>query len=244
MGDQKNLLLAILASLVVLLGFQLLFPTKDVPKIDNSQEINDSFAPAPELIAELPKDRNEIINESARVNIENQFINGSINLTGARIDDIIFKKYRIDLSSDSENVKFFSPNGSDKSYFAQYGWATTNNTIELPNANTVWKSDRSTISPEQPVVLVWDNGNGLIFKRTISIDNEYMFSIQQTVINNTSEEIILQPYGLINRTGFPKLSGLFILHEGPIGVLKDRVKELDYDDLEDEKISEESKLDG
>tara|TARA_B110000879_G_scaffold118684_1_gene157674 strand:- start:293 stop:1972 length:1680 start_codon:yes stop_codon:yes gene_type:complete len=240
MGDQKNLLLAILASLVVLLGFQLLFPTKDVPKIDNSQEINDSFAPAPELIAELPKDRNEIINESARVNIENQFINGSINLTGARIDDIIFKKYRIDLSSDSENVKFFSPNGSDKSYFAQYGWATTNNTIELPNANTVWKSDRSTISPEQPVVLVWDNGNGLIFKRTISIDNEYMFSIQQTVINNTSEEIILQPYGLINRTGFPKLSGLFILHEGPIGVLKDRVKELDYDDLEDEKISEES----
>jgi len=217
-----------------------LFPTKDVPKIDNSQEINDSFAPAPELIAELPKDRNEIINESARVNIENQFINGSINLTGARIDDIIFKKYRIDLSSDSENVKFFSPNGSDKSYFAQYGWATTNNTIELPNANTVWKSDRSTISPEQPVVLVWDNGNGLIFKRTISIDNEYMFSLQQTVINNTSEEIILQPYGLINRTGFPKLSGLFILHEGPIGVLKDRVKELDYDDLEDEKISEES----
>ena len=107
MGDQKNLLLAILASLVVLLGFQLLFPTKDVPKIDNSQELNASFAPAPELIAELPKDRNEIINESARVNIENQFINGSINLTGARIDDIIFKKYRIDLSSDSENVKFY-----------------------------------------------------------------------------------------------------------------------------------------
>ena len=243
MGDQKNLLLAILASLVVLLGFQLLFPTKDVPKTNITQEMNDSFAPQPELIAELPKARNEIINESERISIENDFINGSINLTGARIDDIILKKYRIDLSSDSENVKFLSPKGSDKPYFAEYGWVTSNNNkIELPNANTVWKSNKSIISPEAPVVLSWDNGNGLIFKRTISIDTEYMFSIQQTIINNTSEDIILYPYGLINRTGVPKLSGLFILHEGPIGVLNDRVKELDYDDLEDDKkISEKSK---
>ena len=243
MGDQKNLLLAILASLVVLLGFQLLFPTKDVPKTNITQEMNDSFAPEPELIAELPKARNEIINESERISIENDFINGSINLTGARIDDIILKKYRIDLSSDSENVKFLSPKGSEKPYFAEYGWVTSNNNkIELPNANTVWKSNKSIISPEAPVVLSWDNGNGLIFKRTISIDTEYMFSIQQTIINNTSEDIILYPYGLINRTGVPKLSGLFILHEGPIGVLNDRVKELDYDDLEDDKkISEKSK---
>ena len=243
MGDQKNLLLAILASLVVLLGFQLLFPTKDVPKTNITQEMNDSFAPQPELIAELPKARNEIINESERISIENDFINGSINLTGARIDDIILKKYRIDLSSDSENVKFLSPKGSDNPYFAEYGWVTSNNNkIELPNANTVWKSNKSIISPEDPVVLSWDNGNGLIFKRTISIDTEYMFSIHQTIINNTSEDIILYPYGLINRTGVPKLSGLFILHEGPIGVLNDRVKELDYDDLEDDKkISEKSK---
>ena len=171
MGDQKNLLLAILASLVVLLGFQLLFPTKDVPKIDNAQEINDSFAPEPELVAELPKDRNEIINESARINIENQFINGSVNLTGARIDDIILKKYLTDLSPDSDNVKLLSPKGSENSYFAEYGWvADNNNKIELPNANTIWKSNRSTISPSQPAVLTWDNGNGIIFKKTIRLD--------------------------------------------------------------------------
>ncbi len=243
MGDQKNLLLAILASLVVLLGFQLLFPTKDVPKIDNAQKINDSFAPEPELIAELPKDRNEIINESARINIENQFINGSINLTGARIDDIILKKYLTDLSPDSDNVKLLSPKGSENSYFAEYGWvADNNNKIELPNASTIWKSNRSTISPSQPAVLTWDNGNGIIFKKTISLDEEYMFNIEQTIINNTSEEIKIYPYGLINRTGLPKLSGLFILHEGPIGVMNDRVKEIDYDDLEDNnKISEKSK---
>ena len=89
MGDQKNLLLAILASLVVLLGFQLFFPTKEVPKTESMQKINENFAPAPEILAEIPKARNQIISESARINIENKFINGSINLTGARIDDII-----------------------------------------------------------------------------------------------------------------------------------------------------------
>ena len=129
------------------------------------------------------------------------------------------------VTSDSENIKFLSPKGSNNSYFAEFGWVTSNNkNIELPDANTIWKSDRSILSSDNPIVLSWDNGNGLIFKKTISIDNEYMFNIQQTVINNTSEEIILYPYGLINRTGLPKLSGLFILHEGPIGVLNDRVK--------------------
>ena len=242
MGDQKNLLLAILASLVVLLGFQLLFPTKEVPKTENTQEINDSIAPTPEIIAEIPKDRYEIINETSRVNIDNDYINGSITLTGARIDDIILKKYRVDLSTKSQNVKFFSPKGSDDAYFTEYGWVTNNNKdINLPNANTIWKSNRTLISNDSPVILTWDNGNGLIFKRTINIDNEYMFNIEQTVINNTSEEIILYPYGLIYRSGFPKLSGLFILHEGPIGVFNDTLQEIDYDDLEDDnKITEKS----
>ena len=242
MGDQKNLLLAILASLVVLLGFQLLFPAKEVPKTESTQEINDSIAPAPEIIGEIPKDRYEIINETSRVNIDNDYINGSITLTGARIDDIILKKYRVDLSTESQNVKFFSPKGSDDAYFTEYGWVTNNNKdINLPNANTIWKSNRTLISNDSPVILTWDNGNGLIFKRTINLDNEYMFNIEQTVINNTSEEIILYPYGLIYRSGFPKLSGLFILHEGPIGVFNDTLQEIDYDDLEDNnKITEKS----
>ena len=241
MGDQKNLLLAILASLVVLLGFQLLFPAEEVPKSNTVQKQEDSFAPTPEIITETPKARNEIIGESERININNQYINGSITLTGGRIDDIILKNYLTDLSPNSESVKYLSPKGSNNSYFAEYGWVSTNSNIELPKPNTVWISDKNTISPNSPVTLTWDNGSGLIFKRKISIDNEYMFNIEQTVTNNTSEDLNLYPYGLLNRTGFPKLSGLFILHEGPIGVLNDRVKEIDYDDLEDEKkISEKS----
>ena len=241
MGDQKNLLLAILASLVVLLGFQLLFPAEEIPKNNTVLDREDSFAPTPEVITEMPKARNEIIDESERININNQYINGSITLTGARIDDIILKNYLTDLSPNSENVKYLSPKGSNNSYFAEYGWVSTNSDIELPKPNTVWISDKNIISPNSPVTLTWDNGNGLIFKRKISIDNEYMFNIEQIVTNNTSKDINLYPYGLLNRTGFPKLSGLFILHEGPIGVLNDRVKEIDYDDLEDEKkISEKS----
>ena len=226
MGDQKNLLLAILASLVVLLGFQLLFPAEEVPKSNTVQKQEDSFAPTPEIITETPKARNEIIGESERININNQYINGSITLTGGRIDDIILKNYLTDLSPNSESVKYLSPKGSNNSYFAEYGWVSTNSNIELPKPNTVWISDKNTISPNSPVTLTWDNGSGLIFKRKISIDNEYMFNIEQTVTNNTSEDLNLYPYGLLNRTGFPKLSGLFILHEGPIGVLNDRVKEI------------------
>ncbi|PPR15176.1 MAG: Membrane protein insertase YidC [Alphaproteobacteria bacterium MarineAlpha9_Bin3] len=241
MGDQKNLLLAILASLVVLLGFQLLFPTEEIPNNNITQEKDESFAPEPEAIAEMPKARNEIISESERIKINNKYIEGSITLTGARIDDIILKNYLTDLSSNSDKVKYLSPKGSSDSYFAEYGWVSTNNNIKLPDANSIWTSNKNTISTNSPVVLSWDNGNGLIFKRTINIDEQYMFSIEQTIINNTSEEISLYPYGLLNRSGFPKLSGLFILHEGPIGVLNDRVKELDYDDLEEEKkISEKS----
>jgi len=241
MGDQKNLLLAILASLVVLLGFQLLFPAEEIPNNNITQEKEESFAPVPEAIAEMPKARNEIISESERIKINNQYIEGSITLTGARIDDIILKNYLTDLSPNSDKVKYLSPKGSSDSYFAEYGWVSTNNNIKLPDANSIWTSNKNTISTNSPVVLSWDNGNGLIFKRTINIDEEYMFSIEQTIINNTSEKISLYPYGLLNRTGYPKLSGLFILHEGPIGVLNDRVKELDYDDLEEEKkLSEKS----
>jgi YidC/Oxa1 family membrane protein insertase len=241
MGDQKNLLLAILASLVVLLGFQLLFPTEKAPQNSSVQEKENSFAPIPDVVTEMPKARNEIISESERININNQYITGSITLTGARIDDIILKNYFIDLSPNSESVKYLSPKGSNDSYFAEYGWVSTNKSIELPDSNTLWTSDKNIINPNSPVILSWDNGSGLIFKRKISIDSEYMFKIEQTVINNTSEDINLYPYGLLNRTGFPKLSGLFILHEGPIGILNDRVKELDYDDLEEEKkISEKS----
>ncbi len=242
MGDQKNLFLAILASLAILLGFQFLFPSED--KTSNIQELEqqDSIKPIPSQEKTVPIARNEIIKKTSRISIMNQFVSGSLALTGARIDDIILENYYENLEKNSENIKLFSPKGSKNSYFAEHGWVSNSEIdLKLPNNESVWTTEESDLTNEKSVTLVWDNLEGLIFKRTFSIDNEYMFTINQTVINNTSNSIILYPYGLISRSGMPETSGLYILHEGPIGVFNDRLTEIDYDDLEENnKISEKS----
>tara|TARA_B100000686_G_scaffold101382_1_gene108593 strand:- start:37821 stop:39509 length:1689 start_codon:yes stop_codon:yes gene_type:complete len=244
MGEQKNLLLAILVSLLVLLGFQLMFPSDKTPNnkpITNSN-VSENIKPFPELNEEINKPREEIINESKRITINNSLIEGSLSLAGARIDDIILKNYFETLKEDSDYIKLLSPKGTNNSYFVEHGWLTGNNSdIKLPNSKTIWNSNNSKISPNSVTKLTWDNGEGLVFERTISLDKEYMFEITQTVINNSNKDITLYPYGIINREGYPKLSGLYILHEGPIGVLNNRLQEIDYDDLEDNnKISEKS----
>ena len=242
MGDQKNLFLAILASLAILLSFQFFFPSED--KTSNVQEVEqqDSIKPIPSQEKTIPIARNKIIQKTSRINIRNQFLSGSLALTGARIDDIILENYYENLEKDSENIKLFSPKGSKNSYFAEHGWVSNSEIdIKLPNNESVWTTEDSDLTSDKSVTLVWDNLEGLVFKRTFSIDNEYMFTIKQTVINNTSNNIILYPYGLISRSGMPETSGLYILHEGPIGVFNDRLTEIDYDDLEENnKISEKS----
>ena len=192
------------------------------------------------------KPRAEIINESSRININNSLLSGSLSLTGARIDDIILKNYFEDLSEESDYVKLLSPKGTKKSYYAEHGWLKSNNSkVKLPNENTIWKSDNSEINPNSSTTLTWDNGEGIIFQRTIKLDKEYMFEITQTVINKSDKDINLYPYASINRKGIPKLSGLYILHEGLIGVLENRLEEIDYDDLEDtNEISENSNSGG
>ena len=242
MGDQKTLLLAIVASLAILLSFQFLFPSGEKKISKEKTEYQDSVTPIPEQKKKIPIPRKEIINQTSRLNINNQFVAGSLALTGARIDDIILKKYYENLEKDSENIKLFSPKGSNNPYFAEHGWVSnTKEKLKLPNSKSIWISNADTMTPENSITLTWDNQEGIIFQRTISIDNEYMFTIKQTVINNTPNDLILYPYGLISRSGMPETSGLYILHEGPIGVFNDRLTEIDYDDLEeDNKISEKT----
>ena len=242
MGDQKTLLLAIVASLAILLSFQFLFPSEEKKISKEKTEYQDSVTPIPEQKKTIPIPRKEIINKTSRLNINNQFVAGSLALTGARIDDIILKKYYENLEKDSENIKLFSPKGSNNPYFSEHGWVSNSKEkLKLPNSKSIWISNENTMTPENSITLTWDNQEGIIFKRTISIDNEYMFTIKQTVINNTPNDLILYPYGLISRSGMPETSGLYILHEGPIGVFNDRLTEIDYDDLEeDNKISEKT----
>ena len=168
MGDQKNLFLAILASLAILLGFQFLFPSAD--KTSNIQELEqqDSIKPIPSQEKTVPIARNEIIKKTSRINIKNHFLSGSLALTGARIDDIVLENYHENLEKDSENIKLFSPKGSENSYFAEHGWISNSGIdIKLPNNESVWKTEESDLTNDNSVTLIWDNLEGLVFKRTI-----------------------------------------------------------------------------
>ena len=161
---------------------------------------------------------------------------GSISLKGARFDDIILKDYNKSLSEDSELVTIFSPRETSSPYFAEFGWVAKDNNTDVPLPDTLWRiKNGKELDVNNPLTLEWVSPDGFIFTRIISLDENYMFTIEQKVKNNTKKIQSFIPYGRINRSGTPKTSGFYILHEGPIGVLNERLVEIDYDDLLDEK---------
>ncbi|WP_114008145.1 membrane protein insertase YidC [Cohaesibacter intestini] len=175
---------------------------------------------------------------SKRVDIKTENLTGSINLTGARIDDLHLSKYRETLDKNSATITLLSPSGSTKPYYAEFGWVDGGSKASLPNSKTEWTAeDGATLTPETPLVLTWDNGAGLTFTRTISVDNDYLFSVEQTVKNNTDAAVALYPYGLVSRHGQPATAGLYILHEGLIGVAgEEGLQEVDYKDITEDRL--------
>ena len=153
-----------------------------------------------------------------RVMIDTPSIGGSINLKGGRIDDIILKDYRETVDPKSANVRLFSPPGAPDAYWAETGFVSPAGG-KAPNLDTVWTADRQTLTPSQPVTLSWDNGEGLVFKRKIAIDDKYMFTITDSVVNSGSAPATVQPYGLVLRHGRPNVAGYSVLHEGFEGVI-------------------------
>ena len=232
MNEQKNLLLAIVASLLILLVFQYFFPG-DEKRIDtqNSQENNFSE----EAIAEnyVLKTRDQILKEENRILLSPASrLKGSISLKGSRIDDIILRDYKQNIQTDSPLVTLMSPRNTAKPYFAEFGWAAPQSNIDVPRNEAIWKLiEGKELSPTKPIKLEWTSPDNLVFTRQISIDENFLFTIEDTVANKTTETQILQQYARIRRTGTPETSGFYILHEGPIGVLKQTLLELDYDDL-------------
>lgn len=163
--------------------------------------------------------RDEALKLSPRVSINAPGLHGSISLKGGRIDDLTLRKYRQTVDPKSPEVILFSPANSPKPYFAEYGWLPADN-VKVPDKTTVWKAASQTpLSPATPVVLTYDNGAGQLFKRTISVDDNYLFSIRDEVTNNSGAPISLYPYARVSRTGKPDAKEFFILHEGLVGVL-------------------------
>ena len=257
--NQKNLLLAIVLSVGVLLIWQVFYAG---PKLKEDQERRQralqeqsqvqpgtpNTAPvgtpgaAPQPGAGVPSaapmapaaTRAAAIETAPRVRIETPSLRGSISLTGGRIDDLVLVKYHETVDPKSANVELFSPSGAPHPYYAEYGWvAGPGVTQPMPGRDTLWRAEKDApLTPSSPVTLVWDNGQGLVFRRTIAVDADYLFTVTDEVENKTAGEIVLHPFSLISRHGLPKTEGYYILHEGPIGVMGDAgLQEPNYPDL-------------
>jgi len=255
--DQRNLVLAIILSLAILFGFQFLFPPAEPPAPQQTVEGTDGSTPqltpgsdgnVPSLASEpgsaIPtgKSRADAIGVSPRVAIENRRLSGSIALRGAKIDDLVLTEFTETLDADSPMITLLSPEGSAKPYFSRFGWAAAGGGITLPDSNTLWETEGGTLTPDTPVTLRWNNGEGLTFEQVFALDDEYLFTITQRVRNNGGAEVSLAPFGLISRTDTPQILGFYILHEGPIGVFDGVLEEDDYDDLKDEYQGQEVKI--
>ena len=182
--------------------------------------------------------REAALKASPRLGIETPRVAGSINLKGGRIDDLQLTHYRETVNPKSPPVVLLAPSGAPMPFYAEFGWvAAAGNTMPLPNSDTVWKQQGAgTLGVGRPVTLVHDNGQGLEFRRTISVDDKYMFTVRDEVVNKGAEPATLYPYALISRHGHPQLEGFYILHEGLIGVFGEQgLKEVGYADIEKQK---------
>jgi YidC/Oxa1 family membrane protein insertase len=196
-------------------------------------------APAATAPAAAAVSRADALKTSPRIPIRTDSLQGSIDLKGARIDDLALIKYRETVDPASPPIELLSPSGSPNPFYAEFGWTgdATNSKVKLPNGDTLWKQDGSgALSVGHPVTLTFDNGEGLQFRRTISVDNKYLFTIKEDVTNTGANPVTLFPYGLISRHGTPKTLGYYILHEGLIGVLgDDGLQEYTYKKIEEKK---------
>ena len=240
--DTKNIIAAISLSIAIIVLWSLFFQpvpddstglgesekkllnSSDMPTIDNEKK--------DEILS-----RNDALQLSERIYFENESIKGSISLKGAAIDDLTFKKFKEKLESD-EKVVLLNPKDTSLGYYVESGWVTSNKNIDLPNNNSLWKVDgNSKLSEKNDVKIIWENKQGLIFEKIISIDNQYLFTVKQNIKNRTKNIYNFYPYGQIIRKELPEIIDFFILHEGPIGVFDQQLVEKDYKDIIDKKFS-------
>jgi YidC/Oxa1 family membrane protein insertase len=260
--DNKNLLLAIVLSVVVLLGWNYFYGMPQMERQKQAQQAAQQPAPAqPNQVGPLPgasppqgspaapipgtvppppgapttETRESALQRSPRIAIDTPSLSGSINLRGGRIDDVLLKNYHETVDPRSPRIVLFSPSGSPNPYYAEFGWVASGATIPTPTAETMWIASGRTLTPAQPVTLTWDNGQGLIFRREIAVDDKYLFTVRDAVENTGATPVTLHPYGLVSRHGTPTTQGFYVLHEGMVGVLGEQgLQEYTYDNVSKE----------
>ena len=249
--DQKNFIVAIVLSVLIIVGWQVAFPPSKQATQNGQQQASTTTPPGAPAAPTGPNgaqpgpgstpaqqpvvSRSEAVALTPRVTFSTPELVGSISLKGARIDDVQLVKYRETIDPKSPPVPVLSPVGSKSPYYAEFGWSASDPAIKVPGADTVWTSDAQSVAPGKPVKLTWDNGGGLVFGLTIAIDEFFMFDVKQSVENKTDKPVTLFPWSLIVRYGEPTYEGMYILHEGPYGVFNGTLKEFSYSDFKGNK---------
>ena len=246
MENQKNLFLAIVISMAIIFGFQLLVPQPERAPISEEQtfEENSVELSIQNTNTQIVINRDEVISSSGRVIFDNGKIKGSINLEGGFIDDLVLEEFRETLDPTSDLIEFLNPLGSQDAYYLDTGWVSSDNTLELPNNKSIWKTDKTSMGVDDPVKLFWTNSQGITFEKIISLDENYLFNVDQRVINNSDRSFDLFPFGLSKRQGIPEMQNFFILHEGPISITDGVLEEYDYDDLKENKKIKHTSIGG
>ena len=248
MDDQnKNLILATALSLLVILVWYTLFPPPEPAEVEQARIEEGADLTAP---AAIPQPGESVVTEDTtsdaaladapRIDIATGRLEGSLSLLGGRIDDLRLVDYRVSLDEGSEIVTLLSPVGTAEAYYAVHGWAAAAglDPSAVPGPSTEWElADGTTLSPDTPVTLRWDNGAGLIFEKKIALDDDYMFTITQSVQNTTDAQVNVAPYGILAHHGEPTdLRNFFILHEGAIAMADGELSEIDWNDMPDFEI--------
>ena len=242
--DTKNVVAAISLSAAVIVLYSLFFAPEPVPRSENLSEKDkiekNSDAPSLEQTENLVKiSRDEAVVQNERVSFENNSVKGSILLKGAIIDDLTFKQYNTELNSN-ENVVLLNPRNIEDGYFIESGFVTSDKNIDIPNSESVWTvKGNSKLTEQTPIKLSWTNNQGITFEKDISLDNQFLFTVKQRVINSTDKKFDFYSYGQIIRNKIPEgLSNFYILHEGMLAALDGELIEKDYDDIEEKKFSQ------
>ncbi len=249
--DQKRLFIAIAISVVILLGFQMLLPHRPAvppppPPVAgapaSTQPSGIAAGTSPAAVPAGPAVQAGVAGpagavpprEVPRLPINAARVSGSISLLGARIDDLVLKTYRVTVERDSPLVHLLEPRSEPQPYYMQVGWtAEPGSNVKLPGSDTLWQGS-GTVTTTTPAVLTWDNGEGLVFEIEIGVDANYMFTLRQRVRNSTGQPVNLFPWSRVRRDYKPVTAGYYILHEGMIGVLDGRLKEVTYDHAKSE----------
>src|SRR5690606_9172332 len=265
MENNRNLLITIVLSVIILTGWQVLYTNpkveaqREAARIEAEQQAaqapqpgtttqGDADIPTPgatagtevpgaSATAPAPVSREAAVSTGNRIRIDTPRIGGSINLAGGRLDDLLLNDYRVTVDDNSPNIQLLNPSALSDGYYAEFGFVGSATSGSVPGPDTVWTAESgATLTPDSPVTLTYTNENELTFRRTLTVDENYLFTVSDTVSNASGQPVELRSYGRTTRMGEPKTSGLFILHEGLIGVAGEKgLQEISYSDVKDDR---------